>query len=54
MKVSILTQPLHTNYGGTLQAFALQYVLKEFGCEPVTINYRKEPLDINLVRLFFI
>lgn len=52
MKVSILTQPLHTNYGGTLQAFALQYVLKEFGCEPVTINYRKEPLDINPVRLF--
>lgn len=41
MNISILTQPLHVNYGGTLQAFALQHVLRQFGHNPVTINYRK-------------
>ena len=40
-KVAILTQPLHTNFGGTLQAYALQNVLMEIGCEVETINYRK-------------
>ena len=27
MKIGILTLPLHTNYGGILQAYALQTVL---------------------------
>ncbi len=31
MKIGILTQPLHTNYGGLLQCFALQTVLKRLG-----------------------
>lgn len=34
MKIGILTQPLHTNYGGLLQAWALQAVLKRMGHEP--------------------
>lgn len=34
MKIGILTQPLHTNYGGLLQAYALQTVLKRMGHEP--------------------
>lgn len=34
MKIGILTQPLHTNYGGLLQAYALQQVLKRMGHEP--------------------
>ena len=38
MKIAILTQPLHTNYGGNLQNFALQKVLKDMGHEPVTID----------------
>lgn len=38
MKIAILTQPLHTNYGGNLQNFALQKVLKGMGHEPVTID----------------
>ncbi|MDO6440387.1 polysaccharide pyruvyl transferase family protein [Cyclobacterium sp. 1_MG-2023] len=39
MKIGILTQPLHTNYGGLLQAYALQQILiKEFGANPKTIN----------------
>lgn len=40
-KVAILTQPLHTNFGGTLQAYALQNVLIDMGCEVETIDYRK-------------
>lgn len=38
MKIAILTQPLHTNYGGNLQNFALQTALKKMGHEPVTID----------------
>lgn len=33
MHIGILTLPLHTNYGGILQAFALQHVLEEQGHE---------------------
>ncbi len=36
MKIIILTQPLHNNYGGLLQAYALQHTLKELGHEVVT------------------
>lgn len=35
-KILILTQPLHTNYGGLLQAYALQKVLRELGFDVVT------------------
>ena len=28
MKIAILTQPLKTNFGGILQAYALQTILK--------------------------
>ncbi len=38
MKIAILTQPLHNNYGGNLQNFALQKVLRDMGHEPVTID----------------
>lgn len=38
MKIAILTQPLHTNYGGNLQNFALQTALKKMGHEAVTID----------------
>lgn len=38
MKINILTQPLYCNYGGILQNYALQQVLKEMGHEPLTIN----------------
>ncbi len=36
MKICILTQSLQTNYGGILQAYALQTVLKRMGHEVVT------------------
>ena len=31
MKIAIVTLPLHTNYGGLLQAFALKSCLQEMG-----------------------
>lgn len=38
MKVAILTQPLCNNYGGILQNYALQAILRRLGHEPVTLN----------------
>ncbi len=38
MKIGILTQPLHTNYGGILQNYALQKALKNMGHEVWTID----------------
>ncbi|WP_321289663.1 polysaccharide pyruvyl transferase family protein [uncultured Sunxiuqinia sp.] len=38
MKIAILTQPLHVNYGGLLQNFALQKVLKDMGHEVYTVD----------------
>ena len=38
MKIAILTQPLQNNYGGNLQNFALQKVLKDMGHQPVTVD----------------
>ena len=37
MKIGILTQPLRLNYGGILQNWALQQVLKRMGHEPEMI-----------------
>lgn len=37
-KIAILTQPLGHNYGGIIQNYALQKVLKELGHETTTIN----------------
>ena len=39
MIVGILTQPLEDNYGGILQNWALQQVLKQLGHEPITVDY---------------
>ena len=38
MRIGILTQPLANNYGGILQNWALQQVLKQMGHVPITIN----------------
>jgi hypothetical protein len=38
MKIGIFTLPLHTNYGGILQAYALQKVLRDMGHEAWLIN----------------
>ena len=39
-KIAILTQPLITNFGGTLQAFALQKLLTKKGYDVEIINYQ--------------
>lgn len=38
MKIGIVTQPLVNNYGGILQNYALQEVLRRMGHSPVTID----------------
>lgn len=38
MKIGILTQPLHWNYGGIIQNWALQQTLRRLGHEPETIS----------------
>lgn len=39
MKIGIITQPLHTNYGGLLQNYALQQILKRMGHDVTTVRY---------------
>ena len=41
MKIAILTLPFNFNYGGLLQAYALQEVLKNMGHEVVFLTRRK-------------
>lgn len=42
MRIGILTLPLHTNYGGILQAYALQTVLERMGHEVLVIDKTPE------------
>lgn len=42
MKIGILTLPLNTNYGGILQAYALQTVLQRMGHEVMVLERKKE------------
>lgn len=42
MRIGILTQPLGQNYGGILQNFALQIVLKRMGHDPITLRVGKQ------------
>ena len=42
MRIGILTLPLHTNYGGILQAYALQTVLEKMGHEVVVFDTPKK------------
>ena len=48
MRIGILTLPLHTNYGGILQAYALQTVLERMGHEVCLIVKRRNPLRLPL------
>ena len=41
MRIGILTLPLHINYGGILQAYALQTVLERIGHQVYIINLQK-------------
>jgi hypothetical protein len=39
MKIAIMTQPLGKNYGGMMQAYALQKILRDLGHDVTTIDY---------------
>ncbi len=43
MRIAILTLPLHTNYGGILQAYALQTVLERMGHEVFVLDKPRKP-----------
>ena len=40
-KIAILTLPLHTNFGGNIQAYALSQVLQEIGCDVKVLNLQR-------------
>ena len=47
MKIGIYTQPLHINYGGILQAYALQTILQRMGHEVFVLKKdQKQQLPI--------
>ena len=48
MRIGILTLPLHTNYGGILQAYALQTVLERMGHEVCLIEKKREVIPFSL------
>lgn len=50
MKICILTQPLYNNYGGLLQAYALQIVLKSMGHEVWTEDRRPNSFLLDKLR----
>lgn len=51
MKIAQLTQPLHINYGGILQAYALQTVLRGMGHNVVNIDRRLKKRYVFSLRL---
>ncbi len=53
MKIAILTQPLHFNYGGILQCYALKTVLEGMGHEVVVLNRRFKSPGPKVVALRF-
>ena len=52
MKIGIVTQPLLNNYGGVLQNFAMQTVLRGLGHEPVTIDYTITMSRVRFVKVW--
>lgn len=51
MKIGILTLPLHTNYGGILQAYALQTVLERMGHKVNVLNKNQDPIHYSALKI---
>lgn len=51
-KIAILTLPLHNNYGGILQNYALQAYLEKLGHKAYTLNYKPQRTKYTTSRLF--
>ena len=43
MKIGLITLPFHTNYGGVLQAYALQRILSDLGHDVYVIDKKYTP-----------
>ena len=55
MKIGIITLPLHNNYGGILQAYALQKVLQDMGHDATVIDKsQREFIKIPFLRRIYI
>ena len=54
MKIAILTLPLHSNYGGIIQNYALQKVLECLGHEAYTINFAHSKALLPLYKLPYV
>jgi hypothetical protein len=53
MKIGIITLPFNANYGGLLQAYALQSVLRQMGHEVLTINRLTKGMPLKMKVLSF-
>lgn len=53
MRIGILTLPLHTNYGGILQAYALQTVLERMGHQVVVFGTTSNKIRPIISRILF-
>lgn len=51
MRIGILTLPLHRNYGGILQAYALQTVLEHMGHKVFVIEKKVSPLKLPILKM---
>lgn len=51
MRIGILTLPLHTKYGGILQAYALQTGLERMGHQVVHIEEEHQKLKLPLYKI---
>lgn len=54
MKIGIITHPLHTNYGGIMQNYALQTVLRDLGHDPITYRFSLTRSITNWIYINFI
>lgn len=54
MRIGILTLPLHINYGGILQAYALQTVLERMGHEVHLITIKRNLLPCHYIYVPFV
>jgi len=55
MRIGILTLPLHTNYGGILQAYALQTVLERMGHEVKVLDKKQHhsyPIGLKAIKIY--
>lgn len=52
MKITILTLPLHVNYGGILQCYALQTVLERMGHEVQVLTKPRYGRSYYVIYLF--